>query len=231
MFSRILRFNRVTSTQDVARRLVPNHQETVITAQTQTQGQGRQGRRWFSPRGGLYASFLLFPRRRQHALPLAAARAVIRTLEHCGFSNLSIHWPNDILLDQRKVCGILCEQVRGAVICGIGLNVNTARFPRAINHSTSLFLAAGKKYDPDRLLEILVKTFDQAYRDLQNGDLAIQDLRPYLSGLGEPIQLRTREKRISGTIFDIDDDWALLLAEPSGRIRKFVCGDVLRMKW
>ncbi len=225
MFARILRFNRVTSTQDIARRLVLNHQEAVIAARAQSQGRGRQRRRWFSPRGGLYVSFLLFPRCRQHALPLAAARAVIHTLEQCGFSNLSIHWPNDILLDRRKVCGILCEQVRGAVICGIGLNINTARFPRALGSST------GNKYDLDRILEILVKAFDHAYRALQNGDLAIQDLRPYLSGLGEPIQLRTREKRIAGTIFDIDDDWALLLAEPSGRIRKYVCGDVLRMKW
>lgn len=231
MFSKILTFDRVTSTQDVARRLIGRGEELAVAAQAQTRGRGRQKHRWFSPRGGLYVSFLTFPRRNLGSLPLAAARSAIRVLEHFGFTRLSIHWPNDILLDGRKVCGTLCEQVQGSVICGIGLNVNIRRFPRAAPDSTSLSLAAGREFDVDQVLRALVTAFSLDYRDLQNGGLDIRELRPYLSGLGEPVEVRTRGGAVAGTVFDIDNDWALLLADSSGRIRRYLCGDVRRLKW
>jgi len=231
MFSKILTFNRVTSTQDVARRLIGQREEIAVAAQAQTRGRGRQKRLWFSPRGGLYVSFLVFPRRHLASLPLAAARSVIRILEHFGFARVSIHWPNDILLDNRKVCGILCEQVRSAVICGIGLNVNTRRFPRSVPNSISLSLAAGREFDTDQVLRALVTAFSLDYRNLQDGGLDIQDIRPYLSGLGESVEVRTRRGAVTGTVFDIDNDWALLLADHAGRIHKFLCGDVRRLTW
>jgi BirA family biotin operon repressor/biotin-[acetyl-CoA-carboxylase] ligase len=231
MFRKILKFERVASTQDICRRLIPEQEETAVFAYSQTRGRGRQARRWSSPKGGLYLSLLLFPENQSHTLPLAASLAVIRILERRGFPHPVLHWPNDVMLGSRKVCGVLCEQVRNAFICGIGLNVNTRKFDRGAEHATSLARISGKEYKVEEILDDLLHTFYPLYRETQKDGLDIKDIKPYLSGIGEMVEIKTRDGTVTGTVFDIDSDWALLLADGSGMIRKFYYGDVRRLQW
>ena len=231
MIERIIRFHRVASTQDTAKRYIHERRELAITALSQNKGRGRQGRTWYSPRGGLYVSLLLFPDKRLTSIPLLASLSIIRTLEDLGFSKLLVHWPNDVLLNNRKVCGIVCERYRGAMICGIGLNVNIERFsPRLVN-ATSLKLQSDKDFDITEILELLVGKFNILYSELQRKGLKVKEVLNYISGLGEPVEVVTAKGVIKGTVDNIDDDWALLLRDESGIIKKLYYGDVRRLSW
>uniref|UniRef100_A0A7C4X816 biotin--[biotin carboxyl-carrier protein] ligase n=1 Tax=candidate division WOR-3 bacterium TaxID=2052148 RepID=A0A7C4X816_UNCW3 len=228
---KIIRFKRVSSTQDVAKRLFDREEEVAIFALTQTRGRGRRQRAWFSPPGGLYLSVLLFPRIRFNTVPLIAALAVVKTLNGLGFKKAAILWPNDILLGSKKVCGILCERYKDGIVCGIGLNVNIKNFPKNLTNATSLLLESKKMYNLNKILDELLHHIEIFYRQSQNGRLKIGEIYNYLTGIGEMVEVVHKDGIIRGTVFDIDDDWGLLLRDESGVIRKFYYGDIKRLKW
>lgn len=116
---------RTSSTQEEARRLLLSGETDVtVAAGRQSRGRGRQSRGWHSPRGGIYASFVVeLPRAKALWMTLLSSVAVVRTLEGYGIKG-RVKWPNDVLVRGRKICGILSEYVRGSVIVGIGINVN-----------------------------------------------------------------------------------------------------------
>lgn len=231
MIDRIIRFRRVSSTQDTAKRYIQERCELAVTALFQNNGRGRQGRTWYSPRGGLYVSLLLFPKKRLTSIPLLASLSIIRTLEEFGFSKLLVHWPNDVLLNNHKVCGIVCERYRDAVICGIGLNVNIERFGQRLTNAISLKLQSGKDFSIEKILESLISQFNDLYNELQARGLKIKEVLNYISDLGEPVEVVTAKGVTKGTVCNIDDDWALLLRDESGIIKKFYYGDVRRLSW
>jgi len=231
MIKKIIRFKDVSSTQDTAKRFLNGNEEVAITSLRQTHGKGRQGRPWFSPFGGLYLSLLLFPRARLSSIPLLASLTVVKVLENADFSKLTIRWPNDVLLNHRKMCGIICEQYEKAVICGIGMNVNIDEFTTELNDATSLKIEAGHDFDIDEIINQIIGTFNPLYNELQNQGLRIKEVLHYIGGIGEPVELITAQARIKGTVYDIDDDWALLLRDDSGFIRKYYCGEVKQMRW
>ena len=231
MIKKIIRFKDVSSTQDTAKRFLNGNEEVAITSLRQTHGKGRQGRSWFSPFGGLYLSLLLFPRTRLSSIPLLASLTVVKVLENADFSKLTIRWPNDVLLNHRKMCGIICEQYEKAVICGIGMNVNIDDFTTELNNATSLKIEAGHDFDIDEIINQIIGTFNPLYNELQNKGLRIKEVLHYIGGIGEPVELITAQARVKGTVYDIDDDWALLLRDDSGIIRKYYCGEVKQMRW
>jgi len=231
MIDKVIRFRRVASTQDTAKRFAHKGRELAVTALSQNKGRGRQGRSWFSPHGGLYVSLLLFPEERLTSIPLLASLSVIRTLEDFGFSKLLIHWPNDVLLKNRKVCGVVCERYQKAMICGIGLNVNIEHFGQRVINATSLSVESGRNFDVDEVLNRLLEQFNNLYDELKKRGLKIKEVLNYISGLGEVVEVATAKETINGTVYDIDDDWALLLRDESGIIRKFYYGDVRRLQW
>jgi BirA family biotin operon repressor/biotin-[acetyl-CoA-carboxylase] ligase len=231
MIKKIIRFKEVSSTQDTAKRLLHKHEELAVTSLSQKRGRGRHGREWFSPLGGLYVSLLLFPVRRLTSIPLLASLSVIKTLEDFGFSKLTVLWPNDVLLNDKKVCGIICEQSKKAIICGIGLNVNIEKFFHSVEHATSLSLETGRNFEIDMVLKKFIDKFNPLYRELQHEGLKIKEILHYISGIGESAQVVTSQETVTGTVYDIDDDWALLLRNHAGIIRKFYYGDVKRLVW
>jgi len=231
MIKKIIRFKDVSSTQDTAKRFLKSNEEVAITSLRQTHGKGRQGKSWFSPFGGLYLSLLLFPRARVTSIPLLASLTVVKVLENYDFSKLTIRWPNDVLLNHRKICGIICEQCEKAVICGIGLNVNIDKFTTKLDSATSLKIESGHDFDINEVLNQVIGTFNPLYNELQNEGLRIKEVLHYIGGIGESVELITAQTRIKGTVYDIDDDWALLLRDDSGMIRKYYCGEVKQMRW
>ncbi|MEO0141769.1 MAG: biotin--[acetyl-CoA-carboxylase] ligase [candidate division WOR-3 bacterium] len=231
MIEEILRFKRVASTQDIAKRLINRGKELAVFAQTQTQGRGRRQRVWFSPVGGLYLSVLFFPESAVAKIPLIAALSVITLLKNLGFKKLGILWPNDILLNKKKVCGILCERYKNSVVCGIGLNVNIKRFPAKLSNATSLFLESGKEYNIEEILQNLLYNIESFYCQLQRDVVKIEDIYHYFTGIGEMVEVSYSGGVCKGTVFDIDEDWGLLLRDETGVIKKFYYGDIKRLKW
>jgi BirA family biotin operon repressor/biotin-[acetyl-CoA-carboxylase] ligase len=231
MIKKIIHFKQVSSTQETAKRFIHKNEEIAISSLQQKRGRGRQGRSWFSPPGGLYLSLLLFPKTKINSIPFLAGLTIVRVLEDYNFSKLSILWPNDILLNNRKVSGIICEQYKNAIICGIGLNVNIEDFAPRFKKATSLKIESGREYNIDRMLNKIIGTFNPLYNGLQKEGLKIKEVLNYLTGLGEPVEIITSREIIKGIVYDIDDDWALILRDNSGMLRKFYYGDVRRLSW
>jgi len=231
MIKQIIRFKTVVSTQDTAKRFVSQNKELAISSLHQKKGRGRQGRTWYSPAGGLYVSLLLFPRTQLSSIPLLASLTVVKVLEDYGFSRLSIHWPNDVLLNQKKVSGIICEQFKNAIICGIGLNVNNDDFSPRLENATSLKIDAGKTFDIDEILSHFIGKFNPLYNELQSLGIKVKEALNYIDSIGEPVEVVTSKGVIRGSVYDIDDDWALLLRDETGMIRKFYYGDVRKLRW
>lgn len=231
MIKKIIKFKEVSSTQDTAKRFVHRKEELGIVAFSQKRGRGRQRRVWYSPSGGLYLSLILFPHVRLTSIPFLAALTIVKVLEDFGFSKLAILWPNDVLLSQRKICGILCEQYKKAVICGIGLNINIERFDLSLDSATSLKIESGEGHDIEAILEQIIRRFNPLYEELQKDGLKVKEVLNYLVGLGDPVEIHTATGIVKGTVHDIDDDWALLLRDHAGVVKKFYYGDVRRLVW
>ena len=124
---KLMSFGKISSTQDLALDLIVRNEasdKTVIVAESQTAGRGRYKRKWVSNTGNLYASFIYKISERDPKLSYAIAVAVAETMIHFGI-NPQIKWPNDVLIDGKKISGILIEYAGNFAIIGIGINVET----------------------------------------------------------------------------------------------------------
>jgi BirA family biotin operon repressor/biotin-[acetyl-CoA-carboxylase] ligase len=213
---------------------------TVIVAETQTAGRGRLGRRWTSPAGkGLLFSALLrpaLPMGDAHMLTLVAACAAAEAIESMCDVAVSIKWPNDLYVADRKVGGILLE-VAGEqdevdwVVVGIGVNVNTeySELPVALRRTaTSLKMATGATVDRSELLAKLLLSLEAHYQQaLSHGfERAVTGFRGRDYLLHRTISIQTRDGVVTGEASGIDERGALLLELPHRRIRSFYSGDV-----
>jgi BirA family biotin operon repressor/biotin-[acetyl-CoA-carboxylase] ligase len=139
---------------------------SVIGAEAQTAGQGRHGRPWHSePGAGLYCSVVLrltLPPERLPVVTMAAGLAAAEAITASTGVVVDLRWPNDVMIGDRKVCGILVQQYDGALICGIGINVNQTSFPEDISDiATSLSIAAGRQLSREDLLVALLECLDR----------------------------------------------------------------------
>ena len=159
---------------------------TVVTAETQTGGRGRLGREWRSPEGGLWFSILLRPALPPEHRPLLTVLAAVALVDaFAGHLDLdpSIRWPNDLLLEGRKVAGILVEvrdgpNTSGAAVVGVGCNVVAVPEgldPAMAAATTSLQEACGRPIDRTDLLRAILAAFDARYDALLRGEIASLD--------------------------------------------------------
>jgi BirA family biotin operon repressor/biotin-[acetyl-CoA-carboxylase] ligase len=176
---RVLLFERTDSTNDRAAELAgdPAHDGVAVLADEQTAGRGQYGRTWLAaPRESVLLSLLLFPPpplRRPAILTAWAAVSVCTLVREVVGMQARIKWPNDVLLRDRKVCGILIEQAAGTVV-GIGLNVrqSDAQFARAgLPLATSLAQFTAAPLDTHVVAKQLLRRLDEEYDRLYQGDL------------------------------------------------------------
>ncbi len=155
----IVRLQETTSTMKDAAALAAKGEPhgTAVIADVQTAGIGRQGHQWHSEdKGGLYLSIVL-RREIEPALTLALGLAVQRALYDVAEISTDLRWPNDVLLNNRKLAGILAQSTEGAVIAGIGLNVNQSEFPPDLAEiATSLKIETGREFSKDALGERII---------------------------------------------------------------------------
>ncbi len=209
-----------------------------ITADRQTVGRGRRGRAWFSEPGNLYASLLLIdpaPKDRLGSLPLAVAVAVqdaIARVMPLGGAEVLVKWPNDILIERRKVCGILIEgeslpDGRHALAVGIGINVAVA--PEAGLYPVATLRDFAVSASPDELFAHLFRAMAGTLSAWNRGrgiTTVMERWKKVAGGIGENITVNLPDRSISGRFAGIDDTGLLKLETDDGGTRLIAAGDV-----
>lgn len=160
-----------TKAKQLAEEGYPNG--TVVIAERQNTGRGRRGRTWESPEGeGIFMTLMLRPMIKPDnasMLTLVAALAVAAAIRKCTGKAAGIKWPNDIVMNGKKVCGILTEMSTQAdyvnhIVAGIGINVYNETFPEEIMQmATSLYLETGKRFERELLIEEVWEQFEHYY--------------------------------------------------------------------
>jgi BirA family biotin operon repressor/biotin-[acetyl-CoA-carboxylase] ligase len=232
-------FDHIDSTMNEAFRLgdAGALEGTVVVAETQTKGRGRLGRHWSSPKGkGIYFSIILRPSCAPSdiaGITLLAAVAVSEAIEKKTGLKVLIKWPNDILYDGRKLCGILTELKaeieRVSFVCvGVGINVNTPA-SQLLPEATSLKNIKSEAFSRVELLQEVLKVLESRYRTAMKEGYApvFKEWRSRSATLGRKVRFTDRGRSIEGTAFDLDKDGGLLVRLHSGEIIKRVAGDVL----
>lgn len=229
--------DRVGSTQDVARRAAERGapEGFVSLADEQTSGRGRLGRTWISPPGAsLHVSILLRPDRSYlDGLALIAPLAVCHAVFGVTGLEAGIKWPNDVLLNNRKLAGILIEtEFRGEAVefsvVGIGVNVNldVSQIEEIRETATSLSAVLGHAVSREQVLIALLSHFDRLYLALRAGRSPYLDWKARLLTLGQDVTVRIADQVYEGVAEDVREDGALVLRHADGSRTVIEAGEV-----
>ena len=219
----------------------------VRVAEHQTGGRGRLGRRWQAPpRSGLALSLLLrpgVPAERWPWLPLLTGVAVAEACRRVAEVDAVVKWPNDVLVDERKVAGVLTERVETAIgaaaVVGIGLNVSLGAHELPVPTASSLALAGGSQLDRAVLLRSLLRTFDALFSvwEAADGDPAMGQPGLHASytqrcvTLGRAVRADLPDgTSVHGQALDVDPDGRLVLGTATGGRRVLGAGDVVHVR-
>lgn len=243
----ILFCHEVDSTNDWAKEVAMYgaHEGTVLIAETQAKGRGRLGREWISPTGGLWFSLILRPKlipAEAVKLTFVAGLAVAKVLREMFDLKVWTKWPNDVLVDGRKICGILTEmsttgETVNFVVVGVGINVNfyvENFFPEELKRvATSLENELGRKVQLEELFRILLEKMEALYEQFtkEGLDPILEEWKKYADFLGRKVEIITQNEKLSGLALDIDREGALVLKLEDGTSKRVFVGDVsLRTK-
>ena len=207
---RVLVFDRLDSTNTYALGHAndPDNDGLVVLANEQTAGRGQHGRTWTCPEGGgVLMSVLVFPPaalQRPAILTAWAAVSVCELILKTTGLQARIKWPNDVLVDERKVCGILIEQTRGAVV-GIGLNVNQSvdHFIAAgLSQGASLAMLTRQRFLCRNMARLLTEMLDADYGRLCQGDVRTLERhwQQRLGLLGKTVEIEATSQQVAGRI-------------------------------
>ncbi len=210
---------------------------TVVFAEKQTEGRGRKNRVWYSVKEqNLNFSILLtnrkyFPKN-INLINFASSLAVALSIENLFQLNASLKWPNDVLINNKKVCGILLEAVsQGSkieqLVIGIGINVNQSTFQGTFNiPPTSIRLEMNETIERERLLAEVLNSFEEIlYETLSNPKEIMRDWKSRCRMIGEKIEVNEGNSIKYGIFDDIDESGTLLL-KTKDKIEKIHLGDV-----
>lgn len=223
------------STNDDAREWIAQGAEhgAVVWAEEQSKGRGRRGAAWICPAGeALTFSIILrptFPRALWPRIALVCGLAVCKVLEKYGLL-AEVKWPNDVMVQHRKICGILVEAYDSSVIAGIGLNVNNPQFPEELQSiATSLLVEIGRESDR---LELLYEIQTSLLRHLRlvEDDFAalLSDLRERCYLNGKMVKMLHSGKEIRGTACGFGNGGELLL-DRNGQIERITQAEEIRL--
>lgn len=235
-------YDQVASTQQIAREKA--RQKTangsLVIADQQIQGKGRMGREWFSPPGtGIWMSLVIRPKislDKVQQLTLLSAVAVLRGLQPLIKQDIHIKWPNDLLLKERKLAGILTEVNAEAdrihdIVIGFGINVNQDKddFPVHLQSTaTSLYRERGQRFDRKQCIVSILKEWEALYElYTEHGFPPIKTLwEAHAHTLGREIRAKSDGETVKGIARGITDEGVLLLEEENGQIRKIYSADI-----
>jgi BirA family biotin operon repressor/biotin-[acetyl-CoA-carboxylase] ligase len=239
---RIFFTHEIDSTNERAKRLAKLGAEegTVAVAEMQSAGRGRLGREWFSPEGGLWFSVVLRPEMSASeaaGLVFVAGLAVAEVLKEVYGLRVETKWPNDVLVDRRKISGILCEmstkgETVSYVVVGIGINVNfnvAKALPQTLRGTTaSVQGLLGRKVRVEDLFGAVLEKLEETY-DLyvKEGIAPILDMwKRFATFLGREVEVVFDDEKLRGVALGIDAEGRLVLKLQDGSLKAFVAGDV-----
>ncbi len=232
-------FQSIDSTNKKAKEIAFEEKEgTILVAEEQLQGKGRLGRQWISPKGkGIWLSIILKPKvdpLKVAKITLLGAAAVHKALANMGIKS-QIKWPNDILIDGKKICGILTEMsaelnMINYVVMGIGINVNLDHIPEDLSdRATSIKIVEEKEIDRKELLANILNEFEEIYIDLKDKDSvskAIGICRENSALIGKEVRIiRGDEVRI-GKALDINEEGHLVVEFEGEIVEDIYSGEV-----
>jgi len=248
----------VESTSTLAMKLARERPDEglVVLTDSQTAGKGRQGRRWVDVPGcNVLMSITLRPSFPLHLLVMLASLAVVDAIAGVCETRAAIKWPNDVLIEERKVAGILIETSHDAqgqliAVTGIGINVNgrieevtryLAEQASLVTHATTLETACGHPVDRELLIASVLRSLEEAYLSLQQETTGVlsttanqtlpsrllwEKWRDRLATLGRAITVRQGNSTISGVAEDVNGNGELLLRDHSGELISITWGSV-----
>ncbi|MCM8790346.1 MAG: biotin--[acetyl-CoA-carboxylase] ligase [Candidatus Omnitrophica bacterium] len=243
----VISYKKVDSTNDIAYALAEKgiKEGSVILADEQLKGKGRQGRVWVSPpKGGIYMSCVLRPEMAPAEIPkitLLAAVAVAKAIRQLTGLDAMIKWPNDILINDNKVCGILTEMKAEQdsivfLIVGIGINVNTPikNLPKGASSLRQELRARGMAENVSRveLARKVLEALEEHYIMLREKGFGpiIEEWKTMSAMVGAQIKVVLPNRTFDGLVHDIDSDGSLVIRLNSGMLQKVSSGDVVMVR-
>jgi len=235
---RVIYYPRVTSTNEIAKQEAQQGaaEGTVVIADEQVAGKGRLNRVWLSPKGSVALSIILRPSVVYlPSLIMLASLAVAHSIEAVTGLKPQLKWPNDVLVNGKKVAGILIENsVQGDIVnyavIGIGVNVNLrlSDFPEILPTATSLSDELRRDVSRLDLTRRLLVDIEKLYLALSTGGSIYQEWRDNLVTLGRKVHIKSGENDYEGIAESAASDGSLRLRHPDGSLTKIVAGDVTR---
>ncbi|TSA17632.1 biotin--[acetyl-CoA-carboxylase] ligase [bacterium] len=237
--SKIFVFETIDSTNACARTLgdAGTQEGAVVVTNFQTSGRGRLGRTWLAePDANLLFSVLLRPRISVDVsgqLTLYASVSIARAIEQCVGAPVECKWPNDLLLNGKKFCGILLEnssqqsELSYAVI-GAGINVNQQSLsPEIASRATSLSIETGKTFDRKQVFHVVLQELDLLYKSAREGDFSFIEAEWTRRCLmfGKTVTVQQHDHTIAGTVLRLNHDAGLVIATSEGE-QTVYAGDV-----
>jgi BirA family transcriptional regulator, biotin operon repressor / biotin---[acetyl-CoA-carboxylase] ligase len=230
-------FPTIHSTNTYAKQIIKQDIKdgTVIVSDIQTEGRGRKNRSWQSTTNGLWFSIILFPNLTPNngmLLTMASSISIVQGIKEITGLNPIIKWPNDVLIENKKVCGILTEinaemdKINYAII-GIGINVNNQIDTSLEDIAISLKIKVGSPVSRLNLLSSILNYMDQYYNQINKGDFFLirNKWLEYSGIIGRKIIAHDEKTTYQGIVTDIDDSGCIILKTTSG-IHRILSGDI-----
>lgn len=242
---KIFFFKSIKSTMDYAKKLAEKGEPegTVVIADYQSHGRGRFGRIWKAePEKNILMSVILrptIPLDKFGILSFLTSISVAEAIEKNVDVKITTKWPNDLLINGKKFCGILLEasitvESGDFVIIGIGINVNQENFPKEIqDYATSLYIETGKIIDRTVIVQDILRSLEARYfalKDAHNFKSVIEDWKKRCNMLGKKIMIIQGGKTITGKAIDVDERGFLLFEDENSNLLRLSSGDVTIVK-
>ena len=234
-------YHEIGSTNDECKKLAEEGAKhgTLVVAEKQTKGKGRRGRSWESPKGtGIWMTLLLRPDIEPYnssGLTLVTAMAINKAVQEITGLDAKIKWPNDIVVNGKKVTGILTEmsaqpEMINYIVIGIGINVNTEEFPEDIaKTASSLKIESGKTIKRSSIIALFGKYFEQYYAKYiktQDMSLLIDEYNKELINVDRQIKVLAKENSYTGIAKGINRHGELIVETENKELKNVVAGEV-----
>jgi len=231
-------FDDISSTNMKAKELAKKgaEQGTIVLSKIQTKGRGRFDRNWKSPEDGLYFSIILRPNckpEKATIFPLLAALSICETVKSICDLDVKIKWPNDVLINGRKVSGILLEteskkDLIDHVIIGIGINLNIDldMLSKEFN-ATSISYEIGIKLNYFDFFKKVLFQLDKFYKIFSEGkyDIVLSEWKQNSDTIGKNVKIKSSNEEMLGKAINIDENGFLIIKTESGENKKITSGD------
>ncbi len=238
-------FDIIDSTQNQALKMNNENDGTIIIAEKQTGGRGRSGRKWISPKGGIWFSLILHPKfdiSNTTLFPIASSLALSYAIEKTCKISPELKWPNDLTIKGKKLAGMLVDasfesnKIENLVL-GVGINfeINSKEIEKILKKTPNFYgvtsLSEQKnKINPIKLIQSFLLELEKIYEDLNRNQTnkIIAEWTKRSSTIGKKIEIDTEQGKVKGEAVKIDDDGGLIVKDKD-KNRKIFAGDIVHL--